>query len=218
MIPVHLAPEPSDFDVTIRQPGLAAVAELVGEAAARKRRGPRRKVRASRREELKPKDFPTFWRLATKDLMEAYNHICAFSCLYIEWTTGAATVDHWAPKSKAWDRVYEWDNYRLACLSMNARKCALSDVIDPFDITEGMFALDLITLKAIPGPNAGSRREVVGRAIRLLKLDSADYSEDLGEYYHCYMKGEIKLGYLQRRAPFLARELRRQGKLLPGDE
>jgi hypothetical protein len=40
MIPVEPAPEPADFDSKVRQPGLSAIAELVGEPLTIKRRGP----------------------------------------------------------------------------------------------------------------------------------------------------------------------------------
>ena len=31
-----------------------------------------------------------------------------------------ASVDHFVPKSRRWDLVYEWSNYRLACTTMNS--------------------------------------------------------------------------------------------------
>ena len=89
------------------------------------------------------------------------------------------------------------------------------DVIDPFDVEDGMFALDLVMLKAVPGPNAKKRRSEIINTISRLGLDSASYAEDLGDYYHDYMEGHIDFPYLEKRAPFLAREMRRQGKLRP---
>jgi hypothetical protein len=112
MIRVSPAPEPADFDARVRQPGLAAIAELVGEAPAAGRRGRRRTRVVDRREELRPKDFPAFWTEALDDLLLAYRRLCAYLALYIEPATGAASVDHFVPKSTAWDRVYEWSNYR----------------------------------------------------------------------------------------------------------
>ncbi len=217
MIPVEPAPEPADFDALVRQPGLSAVAELDGEPAPRLRRGSKRTAVAASREELEPHHFPPHWRKASDDLLAAYQRICAYACLYIERITGVATVDHWAPKSKAWDRVYEWDNYRLACGLMNSRKNIFDDVVDPFEVDEGMFALDLVTLRAVPGPAAGPRRKLVEDSIKRLGLGGSDYTEALADYYHDYLEGHIDLHHLQRRAPFLARELRRQGRLRHGD-
>jgi len=217
MIRVHQAPEPPDFDERVRQPGLRAIAELVGEPVTVARPGPRRKVAAERRENLKPEDFPPLWREMTGSLLIAYGRICAYACLYIDHITGSATVDHWAPKSTSWERVYEWDNYRLSCSLMNTRKSTFGDVIDPFEVEEGLFALDLVRLKAVPGPGAGARESEVEATIQRLGLDGSDYAEALGHYYHDYFEGHISLQLLERRAPFLARELRRQGKLRPGD-
>ncbi len=217
MIRVEPAPEPPDFDKRVRRPGLSAIAELVGEGPTIRRTGPKRKAVASRREDLRAKDFRPFWHEATDALLSAYDRLCAYACLYIERITGSATVDHWAPKSLVWDRVYEWDNYRLACSIMNANKQAFGDVIDPFEVEEGMFALDLVKLKAVPGPAAGAREAEVTATIKRLGLDGSDYSEALGDYYHDYLEGHISLHRLQKRAPFLAQELRRQGRLKPGD-
>ena len=51
-------------------------------------------------------------------------------------------------KSMRWDQVYEWANYRLACSLMNARKDAIASVLDPFEIEDGWFALELV---GVPG-------------------------------------------------------------------
>jgi hypothetical protein len=203
MIPVQLAPEPPSFDEQVRQPGRAAMAKLVGGT--------------KRREVLKPSDLPPLWRAAKDDLLAAYGRICAYACLYIHPTTGASTVDHFAPKSVSWDRVYEWDNYRLACGLINSRKGAYDDVIDPFEVEEGLFALDLDILKAVPGPRAGDREAVVQATIQRLGLDSSSYANELDHYLDFYRNGDISLKFLEKHAPLLARELRRQGRLNPGD-
>ncbi len=218
MIPVQRQPEPPEFDRTVRQPGLSAISELVGENPAIRRKGRKGKLVAARREELKPDHFPTLWRKCIPHLMKAYNQICAYTCMYIYNVTGSATVDHWIPKSQAWNRVYEWDNYRLACSKLNARKRRLfCNVLDPLEIKDGMFALDLVSLEAIPGPNAGNDMDKVIATIKRLGLDHSEYKGDLEEYYHLYRDEEISLAFLERHAPFLAVELRRQNKLLGKD-
>lgn len=206
MIRVAPAEEPATFDERVRQRGLQAIAELVGEPAPRKRKGPKRAAVASRREDLKPEHFPPYWQEMSSELLNAYGRICAYACVYIERLTGSSTVDHWAPKSTTWSRVYEWDNYRLACSLLNARKNDYSDVIDPFVVVEGLFALDLVSLKAVPGPAAGARKQAVEETIRRLGLDGSDYTEALGDYYHDYFDEHdpISLRRLERRAPFLA--------------
>jgi hypothetical protein len=99
MIRVAAAPEPPAFDERVRQPGLGAIAELAGEPPTIERPGPRRRAVATNRDEIPSRAFPDFWREAIADLLEAYGRVCAYACLYIERTTGSATVDHWAPRS-----------------------------------------------------------------------------------------------------------------------
>jgi hypothetical protein len=69
----------------------------------------------------------------------------------------------------------------------------------------------------VPGPAAVAQKHAVEETIRRLHLDGSDYAEALADYYHDYLEGHISLRRLERRAPFLARELRRQGKLQQGD-
>jgi ribosomal protein L13 len=191
MIPVSPAEEPETFDERVRQPGLSVIAELVGEPARIRRSGRKRRVVAQSREDLQPRHFLPLWRKATEDLLRSYGDICAYACVYIHPITGSSTVDHWVPKSKAWNQVYEWTNYRLACSFMNASKSDFSDVIDPFAVEDGLFALDLIAMQVIPGPKAGSRREAVLATIRRLKLDGARYAQELDGYYEAFVNGEI---------------------------
>lgn len=214
MIRVLPAPEPADFDEKVRQPGLSAIAELVGEEPLRKRPGPKREKIAERREDIPPAAFPPCWTDALDDLLDAYHRICSYVCVYIEKVTGAASVDHLIPKSQAWDQVYEWSNYRIACSLMNTRKGATSEVLDPFDVQDGWFALELVGFQIVPGEMLdASTRERVLATIGTLKLNDRACCELRGEYASDYLAGEIKLSYLRRRAPFVARELQRQGKL-----
>ena len=125
MIPVTPAPEPAAFDGKVRQPGLRAIAELAGEQPTPPRIAgqPYAPIAASR-DAIPAGKFPPYWREMLDDLMDSYHRICAYLCLYIPRGTGAPSVDHVVAKSKRWDRVYEWSNYRLASSLMNARKGA----------------------------------------------------------------------------------------------
>jgi hypothetical protein len=218
MIRVALAPEPPHFTRRVRRPGLSAIAELVGEAPDPPRRGPRRKKVAERREEIPAQAYPPFWREVLPDLLTSYRHICGYTSLYIERVTGAASVDHRIPKARAWDKVYEWDNYRLACALMNSRKGEAENVLDPFEVGDDWFSLELVSYRILPGLGAvGEIRVRVEETLCLLGLNDEICRKARQEYGDCYMKGEIPLSYLERRAPFIYRELRRQGMLLPGD-
>lgn len=209
MIRVHPAPEPAGFDEKVRQPGLRAIAALVGE-----RSGTKRAKIADRPEDIPAGKLPPYWRRALDHLLASYDHICAYACVYIERVTGAASVDHFIPKSLAWNLAYEWHNYRLACSLMNTRKGSSAEILDPFAIEDGWFALELVGFQVIPGEELdASVEQRVTTTIERLGLNDREWRELRGEYAAAYWNGEIRLGYLCRRAPFVARELRRQGRL-----
>ena len=218
MIRVMPAPAPEDFDLRVRQPGLDAIAELVGEPTSRRRPGPRRKKIAESRDRIPPEHFPPFWRKVLPDMLVAYRRLCAYSALYIEYATGGPSVDHVIPKSTSWDRVYEWSNYRLACVLVNARKNDVSLLLDPFEIEEGLFVLEFFEFQVKPGEQAvGELEWKVLDTVEKLGLNRSDCCKAREEYFWNYRNGDIRLDYLERRAPFVARELRRQGRLNPGD-
>jgi hypothetical protein len=194
MIPVQPQPEPPDFDARVRQPGRIDLAHAEGE--------------------LRP-----LWRQCAKQLWKAYSGVCAYSSLYIPGATGAVSVDHMLPKSKRRELAYEWTNYRLACSRMNSRKNDLEDVLDPFEVREGWFALDLSTLQVIPG--AGLSEDVCQRVletIHRLDLNSSEFVEQRGEYYAGFLDEDLSFRQLQKYCPFLARELVRQGLFKPQQE
>jgi 5-methylcytosine-specific restriction endonuclease McrA len=218
MIPVAPAAEPPDFDARVRKKGLDAIAELVGEQPSRVRRGPRREKIANKRGEIPADAFPPYWRDVLEDMLDSYHRLCAYLGLYIEHATGSPSVDHVVPKSKAWDKVYEWSNYRLACALVNARKNDLELALDPFEISEGLFALELVEFQVVAAPAAqGEIAARVDTSIKTLGLNLPDCCKARREYVESYEAGHIGLPYLTRRAPFIAQELRRQGRLLRGD-
>lgn len=218
MMRVTLSPKPPHFDALVRDPGLSAIAELVGEEPLLRRSGPKRKKICDRREDIPAEAFPAFWREVLPDLIKAYHRICGYTCLYIEQVTGAPTVDHMVPKGRAWDQVYVWENYRLACALMNSRKKDAEAILDPFLVGDDWFALEPVSCQVISGSGAvGEIRERVEATLRLLGLNDEICRAARQEYVECYQTGEIPLSYLERRAPFIARELRRQGMLRPED-
>ena len=81
--------------------------------------------------------------------------VCAFSGAgkRIE-PTADVTVDHMVPKSRNWRLVYEWRNYRLACLRMNRKKWDYT-VLDPFCIDDDWFVMDIVECRVYPAPSRG---------------------------------------------------------------
>jgi len=216
MIRVEPADEPQSFNEQVRKPGLRAIAEMVGEPDLPKRRGRPRKKVAETREGISGDEFPPFWTEALPDLMEAYGRLCAYVCIYIERVTGGGSVDHMLPKSRAWQDVYEWQNYRLACTLMNARKNNYQDVLDPFEVEEGWFRLELTGYQVIPGADLDPAIEArVLATITRLSLNDRDCLKVREDYATAFANGDISLDYLRRRAPFLAREIEGQVSVLP---
>lgn len=199
MIPVAPAKEPAQFDERVRQPGLASIAELAAEAGSV--------------DSISPDQFKPYWRRVLDDLLASYNRTCSYLSLYIPSAVGTPSVDHMVAKSTAWDQVYEWSNYRLACLLMNARK-GVADVLDPFEIDDGWFALELVEFQVVPGRDLPANVYIrVAETIDTLRLSDSTCCEARAEYAQAYWDGEISLSHLRQRAPFVARELERQGRL-----
>ena len=120
-------------------------------------------------------------------MLESYDRICSYLCLYIPHGTGAPSVDHMIAKSIRWDQVYEWRNYRLACSLMNARKGAVAGVLDPFDIEDGWFALELYEFQVLPGealsPDVATRVDVTIDRLRLNDLECCKARSKFTEEY-----------------------------------
>jgi 5-methylcytosine-specific restriction endonuclease McrA len=214
MIRVQRADEPETFDALVRRPGLRALARRTGEDVPGPGRPPKNVY--DRREDIPSKEFPPEWRTAIPDLLDRYSHLCAYTALYIEDGTGDATVDHFVPISTDWRLAYEWSNFRLSCGQVNANK-DLAQPLDPFEIEDGWFELDLVGYQVIPGACTTDPLRTLIRATieSVLKLNSACFRRQRSKYAEAYLTGQISLEYLERRAPFVARELRRQGKLRP---
>ena len=199
MIRVAAAKEPPQFDERVRQPGLASISELAAKAGSE--------------DSIPPNQFKPYWRRALDDLLASYNRTCSYLSLYIPKAVGTPSVDHMVAKSTAWDQVYEWRNYRLACLLMNARK-GVADVLDPFEIDDGWFVLELVEFQVMPGRGLPVSVYVrVAETIDILRLSDSTCCEARAEYAQAYWDGEISLSHLRQRAPFVARELERQGRL-----
>ena len=130
MIHVDPRPEPAGFDNQVREKGLAYL----------------RKKNIPLDIPLPPKTgIQPYWKACLDDLYSSYRGICAYIGIHFERATGAGTVDHFIAKSKRAGLAYEWSNYRLACSSMNSRKRDFDDVLDPFEVDNGWFQLELVS-------------------------------------------------------------------------
>lgn len=220
MIRVEREPEPAEFHDAVRAKGAAALLELIGDPRAPKRPGPKRKKVADRIADIPSKALPAFWTDALPALRSAYGDRCAYLAMRIHPATGLATVDHLRPKTHAPWLAYEWANYRLAAHRVNTFKDDLP-VLDPFEIQEGWFHLDLGNFRIEPSDLASALvRQEVDWTIRALRLNEETFRLCRQEYYDLYNGvgcDPLPLSWLQRECPFVARELARQCRLRPED-
>lgn len=221
MIHVEPAEAPADFDERVRKPGLSELAVLTGDKPTHARTGPKRKqlvirgVPVTRIEDVPVGKLPEYWTRALDQMLDRYQRICAYVCVYIERVTGAATVDHWIPKSRAPQQAYEWSNFRLACSLMNTRKGILTELVDPFVIEDDdeWFVLEFVGFQVIPGVRPEHPQyTAINDTIKEFGLNQRECFTLREEYVTAYRDGDISWRRLERRAPFVARELRRQGK------
>ena len=192
MIPVSPQPEPHNFAINVRGPGRTFLRGLRG-------RTPNKKQWANNR----------FWKLALDDLNSAYGGICAYSAI---WVPTQCSVDHYHPKSlPPFERAYEWSNFRLASREMNAFKGDSTQVLDPFNVQTGWFALDFTTFEVSPGDKIATNiATAVSSTIHILRLNDDAWVQQRFEIVRDYSQGHTNLAFLERRYPFIACELRRQ--------
>lgn len=197
MIRIQLQIEPPNFDATVRQPGSRWLAAN------------------ARRPHIPAPDFPKYWRNSRGDLRTAFNRTCAYTASFIALDLGPSveTVDHFIPKSEGRDLAYEWSNYRFCNPRVNENKSNSVRVMDPFFIQNGWFTIDFTSFFVRPEAFLPLIwRERVQETIDDLKLNTDDRLlqsrvDRITEYAH----GDISFPYLQRKYPFIASELTRQG-------
>ncbi|HSI87216.1 MAG: hypothetical protein ACAI35_13475 [Candidatus Methylacidiphilales bacterium] len=199
MIPVSSQPEPPDFDVEVRQKGHLWL----------KKKGI--SLNAVPPKAYKPKRY---WEHSNKQLYDAYSGICAYLAIHFEWVTGASSTDHFIAKSVDAGGVYEWANYRLACLAPNRDKNEFNDVLDPFTLKADTFILELASGKIRPSPllNATELADALDTICRL-KLDSPDCDKMRSERFKRYITGACNEQMLRELSPFVWYEAKRQGLL-----
>jgi hypothetical protein len=159
-----------------------------------------------------------YWRRVSRQLYDGYRKICAFSCHFIASDTGLQTVEHFKSKVAYPDKAYSWSNYRLVCGLLNGRKGEFEDVLDPFTIEDGWFVLDFPGTVVKPSGSLSTvRRRKVEATIQRLGLNHDESCIESRQYWldaYCQFAQNDEataFEYLSDYAPFLARELNRQG-------
>ena len=220
MIRVVKANEPEPFGEHVRERGRLAIERLLGRAVDAPGRKPSKTY--ARPEDIPAGKFPQYWtekresdnKSALDDMRVAYGGRCAYTSLRLS-AIAWATVDHYVPKARDWRLVYEWSNYRLCLACVNTAKGEKA-VIDPFEVGPGWFVLNLDSLHVCRGPCApASEIERIEETISILNIWQC--VEIRHDYLWDYYRGMIELEYLDRQAPFIAYEIRRQGRLAARD-
>ncbi|NLR98873.1 hypothetical protein HGP17_18810 [Rhizobium sp. P38BS-XIX] len=153
-----------------------------------------------------------FWNKAVRELHEAYSGICAYTAMYLP---EQGTVDHFLPK--AGDNghphlAYEWQNFRLAGGRVNTSKGDSIDIVDPFEVQDDWFFMDVPACLLRPNPGLGKdlKRKIAG-TINALRLNQDDnYVQERCNILIAYAQHDISLNFMERRYPFLAKEIVRQ--------
>jgi hypothetical protein len=191
MIPVpNPIPEPPDFDAACRQTGLRWLAG--------KKDLPDR-----------PKDFWSRFRL---DLRRGFGNRCGYYAMYLHdgqidhatsWKTGVARGTP--------ELAYEWNNFRFLDGALNSRKGTLDDLLlDPFEIQDGWFEVELPTLFLRIASVPPDRRDAAQRTLERLELDQGPRALELRwEWYDLHRQGMASLDLLFRMAPLVADAIQR---------
>ena len=190
---IRIAPKPEypEFDQSVRQPGRTFL----------------RTTPHPTTKEFKKKNY---WSRALRELNAAYSGICAYTAMYMAADRGS--VDHFRPKATHPHLAYEWSNYRLAGGRINSTKGNSLDVLDPMEIEDDWFHLDLPSclIRANPRLDRGIKSQV-NSTINTLRLNADDiYVDERCNILMEYAKGQIGYDFLRRRYPFLAKEITRQ--------
>ena len=199
LIPVVPAVEPADFDMKVKQPGVAF---------------------------LRTTPYPSanawgshdYWRRAIEDLLVAYHKICAYSGSWTKTnvpsisTLQDSSVDHFIPKSTTPAQAYEWANFRLSRTRLNNRKGNHSDVLDPFTLPNRWFTLDFRSFLIFPNHAlSDSEKSRVQKTIDRLGLNTDnDYVQERIDVVREYCSGKLTLATLDDFWPFIAREMKAQ--------
>ncbi len=198
MIKVIPAPEPSDFDAKVRKKGLDYL-----------------RTAGIDPDSIAPEGFvfKPFWRDILDNLYSDYNGVCAYLAIFFERVAGTTSADHYLAKSKTLARdAYEWSNYRLSSIGAN-RKKNTHEVLDPFDIEDDWFFLDLVTGAIHPNPAIVERQHDLENTIKKLGLDDGDIKAMRARHWLNYIQHDISERHLRRHSPFVWKEAMRQGLL-----
>jgi hypothetical protein len=197
MIPVALQPPPDVevFETQVSRPGAAFL-----------RSKPRPKGREWKGHE--------YWRRAIPWMHQVYGDVCQYSCHWIPRDTGFSSIEHFVSRESAPSEAYTWSNFRLVSGRLNGRR-GTRRITDPSQMPEGLYEIVFPALLVRVGEGFDAELSMLAdETIRVLGLnDESTCLANRVQWYRAYINGDISAGFLRGAAPFLAREMERQGLL-----
>ncbi len=148
----------------------------------------------------RPRDY---WSAFITVLAEGFGYLCGYSALF----DPAGTVDHFVPSGQP----YDWSNYRYATGWINSKKRA-AIVLDPFKVQDEWFELQFPSLQLkLSDKIPPDQKDLAEFTLKRLNLvDDERLIKCRAEWLRMYQEKELTLEGLEKKAPLVARALRRQ--------
>ena len=175
--------EPADFESKVRRRGM---------------------IWLSGNSDKRPKDF---WKECKSALANGFRNLCAYSAMY----EPVGTVDHYFSTKTHRHLAYEWSNYRYASGWINSSKQD-KVVLDPFQVDDGWFEIILPSLQlVITAEVPQEKRQLAEYTLTSLHLcEDERVIRQRQEWYRMYLEEELSFAGLEKKAPLIARAVRKQ--------
>jgi hypothetical protein len=190
MIRVPRAREPEAFHEAVRRPGQSWLAIAGNREAGRPRR---------------------YWRECANDLRAQFSGRCGYLAM---WIPGGET-DHFVSWKRCQregrhDLVYEWLNLRWAFPQVNQAKGAWLEPLDPFEVEDGWFELQLPSLQLVATDRLPLElREKAEVTLHELGLRDGHHAMMQRQAWLDRFRQGTPLHVIEQDAPLIGRALRR---------
>jgi len=186
MIRVKRVPEPEEFDQKVRKKGNDWI-----------------------RKKPDNTDYPSYWSEFRPTLAEGFENLCGYTAMWLPPYQGH--VDHFIAQKDAPELVYEWNNYRYISPTLNSAKKPGKSWLDPYEIQDDWFELDLLTLVLRLTDNIPKDiRPIAEETLERLKLrDGSAIIRQREAWYQMYQEG-LPIEVLHKKAPLIARAIEKE--------